>query len=453
MKKNNLSRKDFIRTSGLGMAGFVLSMNARGYNSIPGANDTIRVAVIGLNGRGQAHIASLHNTPDCRIQYVCDVDSDILSKRQAWAEKLTGYQIKAEKDFRKVLAAPDVDAITIATPGHWHTPMAILAVKAGKHVYVEKPFSVTPQEGEWMIEIQEKYPKIVMQMGNQQRSAQTSQEAVALIRDGLIGDPYYAKAWYSNNRGSIGTGKNTPVPGSLDWNLWQGPAPHEPFRDNLVPYNWHWFWNWGTGELGNNSVHELDFCRWALGLDYPTRVTSSGGRYAFQDDWQFYDTQTVDYEYEKDGKKKLLNWEGLSCSPYEFFGRGRGSLIRGTKGSMIVDRSGYQVFDMKNKLIKEAKEARSTRPTTENNTNDTVGGGVLTDKHFENFIQTILGKQKGHSPMVEGHKSVLLAHLGNIAQKTGHVLNTDPLTGRIQWDTEAMQMWTRDYEQGWKPEV
>lgn len=446
--KNKLTRKAFLKTTGVGMAGLAVGMSAKSYAGIIGANERIRFGVIGLHGRGQAHMDAINHLPNCKMQYLCDVDSRVLKERADKAKQMSGEAVKTIVDVRELVEKSDVDAISIATPGHWHAPMSILGVNAGKHVYVEKPFSHNPQEGEWLVEIQKKHPDIVMQMGDQQRSANTSIEAVQLIRDGLIGRAYYGKAWYTNNRGTIGTGKPVPVPDWLDWDLWQGPAPRRQYKDNIVHYNWHWFWDWGTGEIGNNAIHEIDFCRWALDVGYPVKATSAGGRYEYRDDdWEFYDTQVTSFEYGGDDNK-MISWEGLSCNSFPFFDRGRGSLIRGTKGSMIVDRSGYEVYDEHNKLIKERKEGGKTADATSN----IIGGGNLTVKHFYNFAQSIRGKEKPHSPMIEAHKSILVCHLGNISQKTGHTLYLDD-KGRIKDDAEAMKMWSRKYEPGWEPKV
>ncbi len=207
--------------------------------------------------------------------YVCDVESNILAKFAGATSKMMGYDPATEKDFRKILERKDIDAITIATPDHWHAPMAILGLQAGKHVYVEKPCSHNPGEGALLVEAQKKYGKLV-QMGTQQRSSPHTIEIVNKIHSGLIGRAYFAKCWYDNTRKSIGYGKPVPVPATLDWDLWQGPAPRQPYKDNVQPYNWHWFRIWGTGETLNNGTHEVDVCRWALGVDYPNRITRIG---------------------------------------------------------------------------------------------------------------------------------------------------------------------------------
>ncbi|HXX63427.1 MAG TPA: Gfo/Idh/MocA family oxidoreductase, partial [Bacteroidota bacterium] len=262
-----ISRRDFLKEIAVGTAA-TLSMNARSYSRILGANDRVNFAVIGLHGRGYAHLESIRANSNALVSHVCDVDDRELEKfAAAVKEKFKQNPVK-EKDVRRLMESKDVDAVTIATPEHWHTPMAIMALQAGKHVYVEKPCSHNPHEGELLVQAQRKYGKLV-QLGTQQRSSPHTIEIVKKIHDGLIGRPYFGKAWYCNTRKSIGVGRLVPVPTYLDWELWQGPAPRRAYKDNIHPYNWHWFWNWGTGETLNNGTHEVDVCRWALGAGYP----------------------------------------------------------------------------------------------------------------------------------------------------------------------------------------
>ena len=290
-----ITRREFLDSMATGAAGLALSSTALAspagsYGRILGANDRLNFAVIGLNGRAYAHLSALKANKDkARIAYVCDVDSTILAKYVQNATHEMGEAPATEKDFRKLLTIKEIDAITIATPEHWHTPMALAGLQAGKSVYVEKPCSHNPAEGVMLVEAQKKYGKLV-QMGNQQRSSPHSREIVEKIHGGLIGTPYFGRAWYANIRKSIGVGKPVPVPATLDWELWQGPAPRRPYHDNVHPYNWHWFHNWGTGETLNNGTHEVDVCRWAMGVAMPQRITAAGGRYQYKDDWQFYDT-------------------------------------------------------------------------------------------------------------------------------------------------------------------
>jgi predicted dehydrogenase len=346
-------------------------------------------------------------------------------------------------DIRKLLEDKDIDALAIATPDHWHTPMAIMAMQAGVDVYLEKPCCHNPQEGEWLKKVQLDTGR-VLQIGNQQRSGPTSIQAVKDIRDGIIGEPYYGKAWYANTRGSIGQGKRTSVPEWLDWELWQGPAPRKQFKDNWVHYNWHWFWHWGTGEINNNGLHEMDICRWALGVGLPEKVTSSGGRFHFDDDWEFYDTQVASFEFPGG---KMLTWEGRSCNGNPFKDRGRGSMIHGTDGTILMDRNVYELYDRDNNLVKMVKE-RSRSATT-----NTLGIGGLDVLHMKNFANAIRQGDSLNSPVDEAHISTLLCHLGNMAQKYNSTLEIDTDTGRVTNHPESMELWGREYENGWKPTV
>jgi predicted dehydrogenase len=438
-----VTRREFLDTLAVGAAGLAITSTAKSYGQIMGANERLNFAVIGLNSRAYAHLSSLKANKDAaRISHVCDVESNILAKFAAETEKEMGDAAAAEKDFRKILEMKDVDAITIATPDHWHAPMSILGLQAGKHVYVEKPCSHNPAEGALLVRAQQKYGKLV-QMGTQQRSSPHTIEVVEKIHNGLIGRAYFAKAWYNNTRKSIGVGKEVPVPPELDWDLFQGPAPRQPYRDNVQPYNWHWFRIWGTGETLNNGTHEVDVCRWALGVDYPNRVTASGGRYAFKDDWQFYDTMITSYEYDD----KVLAWEGTCCNGMRYFNRGRGSLIEGTEGSVMVDRDGYEVYDLKGKKTSEFKVGTDTTSA------DLVGRDSMTDAHFANFIAGIRTGAKLNAPVSVGNVAVTMLQLSNIAWTVNRELHLDPADGRIRNDAEAMKMWDREYEKGWAPKI
>ena len=437
------TRREFLETVALGAAGLALGSTAKSYAQILGSNDRLNFAVIGLNGRGYAHLSSLKaNKKAARITGVCDVDSRILQKFADATRQEMGEAPAAEKDFRKILEQKNVDAITVATPDHWHTPIAIAALQAGKHVYVEKPCSHNPAEGALLVEAQQKYGKLV-QMGTQQRSSPHTIEIVGKIHAGLIGRPYYAKAWYTNTRKSIGVGKEIPVPPQLDWDLWQGPAPRRPYRSNVHPYNWHWFRIYGTGETLNNGTHEVDVCRWALGADYPKRVTSSGGRYAFKDDWQFYDTLVTSFEYED----QLLSWEGKSCQGMKLYNRDRGSAIMGTDGTVIVDRDGYEVFDLGGRRTNEFKTGGETSSA------DLLGRDSMTDAHFANFIAGIQKGEKLNAPIAVGNVAVTMLQLSNIAWEVNRELRLDPKEGKVQGDPEAMKMWGREYEPGWAPHI
>ena len=438
-----ITRREFLDTLAVSAAGVAVSSSAKSYAQIVGANERVNFAVIGLNSRAYAHLSSLKaNQKDAKITHVCDVDSTILEKFCGRTEKAMGYSPATEKDFRKVLASKDVDAITIATPDHWHAPMAIAGVEAGKHVYVEKPCSHNPAEGAMLVAARDKYKRLV-QMGSQQRSSPHTIEVAAKIKDGLIGRPYYAKAWYSNTRKSIGEGKVVPVPATLDWDLWQGPAPRKAYKDNYHPYNWHWFWQWGTGETLNNGTHEVDVCRWLIGVDYPKHVSASGGRYQFKDDWQFYDTLVTSFEYDD----KIISWEGKCCQGMKFYDRDRGSAIMGTTGTVVVDRGGYVIYDLKGNKTSEFKAEKAA------SSEDLTGADSMTDRHFANFIAGIRTGEKLNAPVEVGNVAVTMLQLSNVAWKLNRGLNLDTTDGKVLNDAEAMKYWDREYEKGWEPKV
>ncbi len=438
-----VSRRKFLDNLAVGAASLAVSSSAKSYGQIAGANDRLNFGVIGLHSRASAHLASLKaNEKHARITRVCDVDSNTLQKFAGAVQKDFGEMPATDKDFRNLLASKDVDAITIATPDHWHTPMAIAALQAGKHVYVEKPCSHNPAEGALLVEAQRKYGKLV-QMGTQRRSSPLFIDVAKKIQDGLVGRAYYAKAWYGNHRKSIGTGKEVPVPAVLDWDLWQGPAPRQPYRDNVQPYNWHWFKTWGTGEALNNGTHEIDVCRWVLGVDYPNRVTASGGRYQFKDDWQFYDTLVTNFEY--DGK--LISWEGKSCNDMKLYNRDRGSVIVGTEGTIVLDSGGYEVFDLKGKKTGDFQEGKAA------SSSDLTGADNMTDLHFANFIAAVRTGAKLTQPIESGNITVTMLQLSNIAWEVQRELKLNPKDAHIVDDPEAMKHWGRDYEKGWAPHV
>jgi predicted dehydrogenase len=439
-----MKRRDFIKNSSLATAGItILNFPVYGKNA---PSNKVTVAVMGLNGRGAYLAECFAKLPNVEVAYLCDVEE------KAIANGLKPFAAAAKKpsvikDIRELVNKKDFDALIIAAPDHWHTPAAILGVTHGKHIFVEKPCGHNAQEGELLIQAMKKYPKQLIQMGNQRRSMPNLIEAVRIVReDRIIGNTYFGKAWYANNRKSIGIGKKIAVPDTLDFDLWQGPAPRRDYKDNLVHYNWHWFWHWGTAETCNNATHEVDMCRWFLNVDYPTKVTSSGGRYAFKDDWETPDTQVASFEF---GNNKAISWEGRSCNVFPVEGAGRGFVIYGDKGTLVNQgNDDYKIFDYENKLVKEVRSDAKNDAT-----NPVSASGNLDFYHFDNFIKAIRGDGKLASPIDEGHKSVLLCHLANIAQRTGRTLHCDPTNGHILNDSDAMKLWGREYEKGWEPKL
>ena len=376
------------------------------------------------------HIAGYLANPNTEIAYVCDVDKRVVEKGVAAVARKQERKPQGVTDLRRMLEDPHLDAVSIATPDHWHAPAAILACAAGKHVYVEKPGSHNLHESEMLVAAARKHKRVV-QMGNQRRSWPWVIEAIEALHAGELGAVRFARGWYTNRRGSIGHGKTVPVPEWLDWSLWQGPAPEEPYRDNIVHYNWHWFWNWGTGELGNNGVHSLDLARWGLGVEVPKRVTCGGSRYHYQDDWQTPDTAIATFDFGDKG----IAWEGQSCDPRGFEDASFGVNFYGEKGSLAIAGNNYKIFDLNQKLVREVKGKSDD---------------VL---HFANFLDGIREGNPLRAEIEEGQKATLLCHLGNIAWRTGHTVNFDPRTRIIVGNKKAEALSKRTYRHGWEPRV
>jgi predicted dehydrogenase len=446
MPNEPVDRRDFIKTAGAAGLGVLVTSRAAASPMInlkgsPG--ERMRVAVMGLNSRGLVHARSFAKMPNCEVAYLIDVDADVLAKARMAVTAVQPGAPKTTNDLRHALDDKGVDALVIAAPDHWHTPATILALKAGKHVYLEKPVGHDPHEDEIVVAAQRKYRRLV-QVGTQRRSGPRFAELYQALGEGVIGTPYLARAWYANTRTTIGKGKSAPVPTGLDYELWQGPAPRTPYRDNVVHYNWHWFTRWGTGEICNNGTHEIDVARWMLGVDYPTRVYSSGGRYHYQDDWQFPDTQEATFEFE--GGKRIV-WHSQSCNGLQTHGRGRGTSILGTNGSVVVDQDGYTIYDLKNKIVKEVGAGTKTDGT------NVVGDDALTQLHLEDFARAVRTGSPLSAPVDDGAKTAMLCHLGTIAHQTGRILHTDPKNGHIIGDVAAAKLWKRQYHPSWTPTV
>lgn len=400
-------------------------------------NSTIRAAVMGL-GRGRDHLAALNISPNVEIAMLCDIDDERLKGGLKATDGKQAKQPDTSKDIRRVIDMKEIDALFIAAPNFWHAPAGIMACNAGRHVYVEKPCSHNPWEGEMLVRAARKNNRVV-QMGNQRRSWPGVMEGIQKLHEGAIGTVRFARCWYDNARGSIGHGKQVPVPANLDYNLWQGPVPERPYVDNLLHYNWHWRWHWGNGELGNNGIHALDVARWGLDVTHPTHVACNGGRYSFDDDQETPDTSVAQYEFiTPAGQKVGCTWEGSSCHPrphekHDFV------TFYGDNGALaITGGSAYKIFDPKGKII--AEQTIKPDPTA-----DAV--------HFKNFLGVIRGEGKLNSEIEQGHISTQLCHLGNIAYRVNRNLAIDPKTGHILKDAEAQKFWKRDYRPGWEPKV
>lgn len=443
--RRSFLKKTIASTTMLSLGGILPGFTPKSYANIIGANDRITVGMVGVNSRGLALSKNFAKQTNCNVSHICDVDSRALNKCIYEVEQITGSKPKGDKDLRIMLENKGLDAIVIATPDHWHAPAALLAIKAGKHVYLEKPCSYAPEEGEILIQAVQKYNKVV-QMGNQRRSWPNVVEAIEEIKAGTIGNVHFGRAWYSTNRAPIGIGKECAVPEWLDWDLWQGPAPRSAYKDNIVHYNWHWIWKWGTGEALNNGTHMVDLLRWGMEVDYPTAVQSTGGRYYYRDDWETPDTQVINFDF--DGKKSMM-WEGHSCNSYALEGCPVGAIFYGDKANLFIDGgNSYKIMDLKNKIIKEVNSKNTVNPLNRMNP-----GEQLDAIHIQNFFNGITKGEKLNSDIVSGHKSTLLVQLGNIAQRSASRLETSLENGHIQDRQIAYKYWGRTYEKGWKMEL
>jgi len=436
MKKTSLlisdtSRRSFLKTSAA-VSTAVTSLAAQAAAARNQAPDKVVVGIMGV-GRGSALAKYFADVPGVEVRYLCDIDSKRLAAFHESFAKTVDYNVKTIGDFRQLLDDPDLDALVCAAPNHWHAPASILACSAGKHVYVEKPCSHNAREGELLIEAARKNKRCV-QMGNQRRSCDKIMEAIALLHEGRIGNVHYSRSWYAASRGPIGKGTPADVPPNVDYELWQGPAPRQPYTSNRLHYNWHWVWHYGNGELGNNGIHALDLSRWGLQVDYPIRVVSSGGRYFFDDDQQTADTHVVSFEFEG---KKQISWDCLSCNRYGSDGTEFGATFHGDKGTLKVTFWGYKLYDEKGKEVAAAESSDSVM------------------SHIQNFVEAIRNDdpKRLRAEIEEGHKSTLLCHLGNIAHRTGDSLRCDPANGHVLENETAMKLWQREYEPGWEPKV
>ena len=417
-----INRRFFLMTS-LAAAGSGLAQASGPL----GANSRIRVAVVGLRGRGAGHIRDFarlrhHNL---EVAALCDVDENILSRRVAEAEKLTGKKPQSFIDVRRLLEEKEIDVVSFATPNHWHALNTIWACQAGKDVYVEKPSSHGIWEGRKMIEAARKYGRIV-QVGFQNRSSPALQEAMEKIRGGLIGEVYMARGLCYKWRKSIGRAKVEPVPPGVHYDLWIGPAPSRPFTRNRFHYEWHWQWEYGNGDIGNQGPHQMDLARWGLGVGLPRKVQCMGGHFLFDDDQETPNVQMASFEYPD--QKKLLTFEVRHWITNSEGGSQIGAFIYGSEGYVEISKyHAYRTF---------LGRKREPGPAREE-----VGN------HYVNFIEAVRSRKPQHlnSEIEEGHISSSLAHLANIAYRTGRTLTFDPRQERFSDDREANQYLKRSY--------
>jgi len=447
------SRRKFIKNVVAGSAvltigGISSGLSAKNYRRIIGSNNRINVAIIGVNSRGTSMSGTFARQKDLDIISICDVDERAIPKAiKAATDVNSALKPGAERDCRKLLENKAIDAVYIATPDHWHAPLTIMACQAGKHVYVEKPLSHNPREGELAIEAARKYNRIV-QMGAQRRSAPVLTKGIEELHKGIIGRVYMAKTWYTNARKTTFL-KPAPVPSWLDYELWQGPAPRKPYQDGLIHYNWHWFWHWGTGEALNNGTHEVDVARWGLNVDFPIHVGSQGGRYHYKDDWETPDTQIVTIEYPG---RVLIVWESRSSNGRKIEGADRGIIFYGENGSLDTGDDSYKVYDLNGKLVTEVK-SESAESGNLQGRNLASPNLIMDSQHVADFLDAVRNNRRPNCDVETGYKSVVAMQLGNISWRVGRDLKINPENGHIIDDKEAQKLWSRTYEKGWEPKL
>ena len=424
--KRDLNRRQFLGSSAMNAAGVAAGVVGLAVNvANASASERVRLGVIGVRGEGRSLAASMAALPDVEIATLCDVDASVLPRAATAVQDAQGKAPRSEGDFRRVLDDASIDAVVIATPDHWHALMTILACQAGKDVYVEKPVSHNIIEGERMVAAAQKYGRVV-QAGTHQRSGAHFQAAIENVRSGKIGHVRLAKAWTVHRRASIGHKADSAPPADVNYDLWLGPAAARPFNSNRFHYNWHWFWDYGTGELGNWGVHMLDIARWGLDVGLPTRVSASGGKYCFNDDQETPDTLLVNYSY----PGRTITWEHRLWSTHGVESRSAAAAFYGDRGTLIVDRGGWKVYDSKDAATGDTSDQ--------------------TTPHYRNFIDCIKSRSTPTCDIETGHFSSSLCHLGNIAYRLGREVIFDPVARDFGADAEANILLGREYRQGWE---
>ena len=433
-----ISRRSFLkRTTLAGSAAMVAPTIIP--SKVFGANDRINAAVLGINGRGKNHISGLMNQENVLVTTLCDPDMNLLKVRQKEFKEKYNKDVKLEQDLRRVLDDPDIDVISIASPNHWHALTVIWACQAGKDSYVEKPGSHNIWEGRKMVEAAQKYNRIV-QHGVQLRSSPAINEAIELMRDGYIGRVYMSRGLVFRWRPDIGDKGFSPVPDGIDYDLWTGPAPMRPFTENLVHYNWHWHWDYGNGDVGNQGIHETDLCMWGLDVGLPTKITSMGGKFLWDDCKEVPEVLTSIYHYPEEDK--IIQFEVRPWCTNTEEGVTVGNIFYGDKGILVVD--GYNKY--------KTYLGRDREPGKSGDDGGMVASGMDrgnggTDGHFANFIEAVRKQDKTilNAPVETAHLASGLAHLGNIAYRLNRVLTFNPNSETFVNDPEADNMLRRNY--------
>lgn len=418
---SGVNRRTFLASAGAGAAALALGKGTKA----AGPNDVIRVAVLGIHGRGQSHISAFSNHKATTVAALCDVDSRLFDRSTRELEKRTGKAPQCVGDLRRIMDDKSIDVVSIATPNHWHALAAVWACQAGKDVYVEKPVSHNVSEGRKIVDAARKYGKVV-QTGTQSRSMKGLKDAMEFLHNGGIGPVYLAKGLCYKPRGSIGTKADAAVPEGVDYDIWLGPARVRPFNPNRFHYEWHWNWDYGNGDICNQGIHQMDIARWGLGKDtLPTHIVSSGGRYGYKDDGETPNTQVAAFRYDD----AMLEFEVRGLPTNDEHGVKIGNIFYGPKGYLTINGDDWQSV-----MVENGKESRGPGGS---------GGG----DHFDNFVQAV----QAHKPdalaaeILNGHLSSALCHLANVSYRLGRAVTFDPKTETFGTDEEANALLTRDY--------
>jgi len=426
------SRRSFLK--GTLAATAVTAWSSQSWSQVAGANSDVRVGVIGFNGQGRTHLAKLRKIPGVRIVALCDADHQVLYREKAAAEKL-GESVQTCTDVHELLANPDIDAVTTATPNHWHALITIWACQAGKDVYVEKPVSHNVWEGRQMVNAARKYGRIV-QTGTQSRSSKAIAQAIGFLRSGQLGRPLLARGLCYKRRQTLGRVNGAqPIPISVNYDLWCGPAPKSSLKRYRLHYDWHWFWETGNGDLGNQGIHQMDIARWALGYNYlPPRVASLGGRFGYVDDGQTPNTQLAMYYYQP--APILFEVRGLPASRSAtemptYAGTEIGVIIHCEGGHLQILANEAFAYDSTGKLLQHFAA-----------TNDHK------QDHFANFIQSVRDHKPEtlHAEILEGHLSSSLCHLGNISYRLGHTEERGEIQEKLSDEPATRETFARMVE-------
>ncbi len=440
-----LKRRDFLKKTGIASAGITIGAPTyiKGYAKNK-PNDTVNVAVVGIRSRGgyyyggTGHTANFTKIKNSRVTAICDIDENLFPQAIADIEKLGGEKPTTVVDFRDLLDDKDVDAISIASPDHWHALQTIWACQSGKDVYIEKPLSYTIDEGRKMVQAARKYNRVV-QTGTGGRSKRLVHKGIQLLHDGIIGDVYMGRVIVYGHRANIGRVKNSPIPKGVNWDLFLGPAPYRPFNENRFHYKWHWYWDTATSEFGNNGVHYLDILRWGMNKQVlPSKISCSGGFFVWDSDQEIPNLQIGTYEFDD---RSIMELEVRSLFTNHEEGASGGSFFYGSKGWMHLTFDGYEVY------LGEKNEPGPSLKKSDMELDEFDKAKI--DPHFANFIDCVQSRnwQDLNADIGEGYLSTSMALLGNIAYRTGRKLTFNPHAEKFVNDEDATTYLPRQYSE------